>query len=98
MGALAEAVDELLVDDVDRELARDLAGGRAAHAVAHAEHARRWCPPPCARSRLEQAAGLTCEIGDEEVVLVVLADLADVGAPEQLHADFAHLGGNDHRV
>ena len=38
---------------------------------------------------LEQAARLAREIGDEEVVLVVLAHLADVGAAEELEANLA---------
>ncbi len=36
---------------------------------------------------LHQAARAAGEVGDDEVVLVVLADLADVGAPEQTNAN-----------
>ena len=75
-----------LVDDVDGELARDLAGGGAAHAVAHAEQGAALADLLLAVG-LDQAATLSGQVGDEEVVLVVLADLADVGATEDAHAD-----------
>ena len=40
---VVEPVDHALVEDVDRELARDLAGRGAAHAVAHREERARAC-------------------------------------------------------
>ncbi len=81
-----------LVDDVDRELARDLAGGGAAHAVADAEQGPARADDLRA-VRLHQAAALLREVRDDEVVLVVLAHLADVGPPEEAHLHLDRLPG-----
>src|SRR5688572_10634832 len=43
--------------------------------------------------RLEQAARATREIGDEEVVLVVLAHLPDIGSRKELHTDVGRGSG-----
>ena len=78
--------DHLLVDDVDRELARDLAGGGAAHAVADGEDGAAFADDLVAVG-LHQPRLALREVGDEEVVLVVLAHLADVGAAEEAQLD-----------
>ena len=90
--ALVELVDHPLVEDVDRELAGDLAGRRAAHPVAHREE-RPVRADDAGAVGLEQPARLARQVGDEEVVLVVLADLPHVGPREELHADLAPGSG-----
>ena len=81
-----ERVDHALVDDVDRELTGDLACCSAAHAVANGEEATVGADVRGAIG-FEEPARPHGEIGDEEVVFVVLADLPHVGARKQLHLD-----------
>ena len=72
---IVQALDHLLVEDVHRELAGDLTGRGAAHSVADGKERPVLAHVPGA-IRLQQSARTAGEIGDEEVVLVVLADLS----------------------
>ena len=79
-------------DGLDRHLRGHLAGGGAAHAVAHQEQGplgsqRRW---PAARSARCTRAPVG-DVGDEEVVLVVLADEAHVGLAERRDPDVGRV-------
>jgi hypothetical protein len=69
--------------DLRRELRGDLAALDAAHPVAHDEQraARALVLPQLERGGLDELAAV--EITDQEVILVVLADLADVARPRQ---------------
>jgi hypothetical protein len=82
LGARAPA--HRLDEDIDGHLARDLAGGRAAHAVAnreqHAALADLVFEALVARADLARR-----KVGDHEVVFVVLADLTDGGATGIAH-------------
>ena len=89
---LVETLDHPLVDDVDGELARDLAGGRAPHPVAHGEEVAEGADGREA-VRLEQPARALGQVGHEEVVLVVLADLADVRPRKELDCDLTAARG-----
>ena len=88
----------LLEDDVDGELARHFTRCGSAHAVAHAEDGSVGADGERAIG-FEQAPRLLREVGDEEVVLVVLADLSDVGAPEQAYTNArARIGVAVHQL
>jgi hypothetical protein len=91
MPTLKSATSTIESGDVDGELARNLAGCRAAHAVAHRED-RALIADRGGSVRLEETARAAREVGDEEVVLVVLADLSDVRACEELDAHLARRG------
>ena len=76
---VVERFGHSLVENVDGELAGDLAGRGTAHPVAHGEERTVFAHHPGAVG-LEQTACPSREVGDEEVVLVVFADLPDVGS------------------
>ncbi len=88
---------ELFVDDVDGQLACDLAGGRAAHAVAHAEQHAAVADGRLAIA-LHQAAALARQIGDEEVVFVVLSDLSHIGTSEDAYLETRARNVVSHRA
>src|SRR5690606_23657698 len=80
-------VRESLVDDVDGELARHLTRGGPAHAIADAEH-RPAFPHDLLAVALHQAPAAPGQVRDQEVVLVVLAYLSDVGPSKDAEANF----------
>ena len=75
---------EMAVDEVGGHGARELAGGRAAHAVGH--HEERAARPDLVPAHLRMEAGVAgAEVGDEEGVLVVLAGAPQIGLAEDGH-------------
>jgi hypothetical protein len=69
-------------------LARDLARRSAAHAVTDGENST-FGPDGLFPIALHQAAAPTRQVCDEKIILVVLADLPDIGSPEEGQANFA---------
>src|SRR5262249_20182575 len=83
--------EHFFVDDVHGELARDLAGGSPAHAVTNGNDGACLADDLLA-VLLHQASALTSEVRNQKVVFVVLADLTDVGAAEELETNLAPEG------
>jgi hypothetical protein len=75
-----------LVDDIDGQLARDFARGGASHPVANPED-RTPGPDLLPAITFHQSAATLGEVRHQEVVLVVLSDLAHVGASEDADLD-----------
>src|SRR5258708_7795352 len=84
---LFQPLDHSLVEDVDRKLAGNLACRRSSHAVTDCEQ-RSVRPQGAFAVALKQTSSLAGQVRHEEVVLVVFADLADIGTRESLDANF----------
>jgi hypothetical protein len=82
---LALGVEHVADQRLDRHARGDLAGRRAAHAVA--DDQQRAARPERVVGELVELARGVVEAHHHEAVLVVLADEANVGAPGQMDRD-----------